>query len=504
MARQHKTASRTRPARKSSRAGPSDAEALLSAAREDFVTFSKLIFPILHGKKPMKMNWHIHAIAHELELVRNGSRKRSIVSMPPRHLKSFLISVAYPAFLLGHDPSMSILVASYSSKLAIKHGDDFRAIVESAIYKKIFPGMKGGRKNSETEFTTTKGGGRLSISVEGPVTGRGCDLAIIDDPLTPDDATSDVRRQRVNDWFRHTLVSRLNDPETASIIVVMQRLHQNDLAGELLETDEWHSLKLAAIAPRDEQVPIDDDTFYQRREGDALHPDRMSLDHLVGLREMLGHDLWQAQYQQEPVAPGGNLIKRDWIKRYDTPPARRHDTVTVQSIDTAIKAGPNNDYSVITTWQVQQNEYYLVDVARGRLEYAELKDWIVTNAKRHSPTKILIEDAGSGTALIQELKRTSWTVVGVKPANDNLTRMHIASAKIRSGKVFLPQSASWLAELEAELFAFPQSPHDDQVDSISQFLNDESSTYNPAALVDFPELHPNSLFMHIMKYGYGR
>lgn len=210
----------------------------------------------------------------------------------------------------------------------------------------------------------------------------------------------------------------------------------------------------------------------------------MSLEDLNKRREEVGNDTWQAQYQQEPAPPGGYMIRRAWVQRYAVLPPRKPGALIIQSIDTATKAGPLNDYSVITTWLFQDHCYWLMDVARKRLEYPFLKAFVLEQAQKHRPHKILIEDAGTGSALIQELRFSSYNIVGVRPVNDKLTRVQIVAAKFESGKVFLPLSAPWLADLEAELFSFPQSRHDDQVDSISQALSEQISSYDPGAIAE--------------------
>jgi predicted phage terminase large subunit-like protein len=463
---------------RSLRADPGVVDALVAAARDDLVTFTQLCFYILKPTTKLLMNWHIKAIAHQLERIRLGQQKRLIVAVPPRHLKSIITSVAYPAFILGQAPSKTIIVASYAADLAIKHGNDFRAIIESDMYRKVFPNVHIA-KNTESEVTTTAGGCRIATSVDGPITGRGCDIAVIDDPLKPGEALSDARRERVNNWYYQTFLSRLDDPRNAAIILVMQRLHENDLAGTLLRSpEEWFYLKFPAISTCDETIAVGSSLIYERREGEALHVERMPLEELEKRREEVGSDTWQAQYQQEPVPPGGYMIRRTWVQRYQLLPPRKSGSRIIQSIDTATKAGSLNDYSVITTWLIQDHCYWLIDVARKRLEYPYLKAFVLEQAEKHRPDEILIEDAGTGSALVQELRFTRYNVIGVRPMNDKLTRAQIVAAKFESGKIFLPCSAPWLAELEAELFSFPQSRHDDQVDSITQALAHEISGYD--------------------------
>jgi predicted phage terminase large subunit-like protein len=446
--------------------------ALVNAAcRKDSVSFVRKCFHWLAPSATFHMNWHICAIAHQLEQVRLGTIKRLIITMPPRSLKSMMCSIAFPAFVLGHDPAKRLIVVSYGADLAIKLANDFRRVVSMPQYAAMFPAMRiSTMKNTQTEVVTTQNGFRLATSVDGALTGRGGDIIVIDDPIAALAALSQKAREHVLDWYFNTLLSRLDDKQNGAIVLVMQRLHEDDLVGVLLRgSDEWTVLNLPAIAEQDERIPIGNGNFHYRRAGDVLHPEREPMAVLESLRAQLGADIFAAQYQQEPVAPGGVMIKRDWVRRYDqlpTPPS----THIIQSWDIASKEGAENDWTVCTTWLIWENRYYLVDVLRGRFDYPTLKARVVSHAKQHKPRTILIEDAGVGTALVQDLKEASFSVVPIKPEYDKEIRMSIQSAKFESGRVLFPKQAPWLADLELELFAFPRGRHDDQVDSISQAL----------------------------------
>ena len=187
---------------------------------------------------------------------------------------------------------------------------------------------------------------------------------------------------------------------------------------------------------------------------------------MESLRAQLGLEIYSAQYQQRPVPPDGGTIKRAWVCRYDRLPK---SGLIIQSWDVANKQGEENDYSVCTTWLIHEKRYYLIDVLRGRFDFPTLRRKVSEQAKLHKASRILIEDAGFGTALIQELK-TALSVVAVKPEYDKKIRMAIQSTKFENGQVFFPKEAPWLRDLEDELFAFPNGRHDDQVDSISQAL----------------------------------
>jgi predicted phage terminase large subunit-like protein len=445
-----------------------------AVCRTDFPSFIGKSFHLLTPGARYLPNWHIHALAHHLELVRLGKIRRLMINMPPRSLKSIVTSVAWPAFMLGRDPSARIIAVSYGSDLAIKHANDFRAILRSPFYQRLFPGTRvSPTKDTELEVATTQHGFRLATSVDGTLTGRGGAIVVIDDPLKPSDALSDSRRERVNAWWPNTLLTRLDDKQTGAIVLVMQRLHVDDLAGMLLRgPDEWVVLNLPAIAEQDEAILVGPDRYHLRSVGDVLHPEREPRSVLDSLRAQLGSDTFSAQYQQAPIPPGGAMIKRIWVRRYDHLPARQSSYV-MQSWDTASKNGGQNDWSVCTTWLFHQNKYYLVDVLRGRFDYPTLKTRAITHAGVHNPDKILIEDTGVGTALVAELQNLSLPAVGVKPEHDKQTRMSIQSGKFECGQVWFPGAAPWLADLESELFAFPNGRHDDQVDSISQALADD-------------------------------
>jgi predicted phage terminase large subunit-like protein len=465
-----------------------------AACRKDSVSFVRKCFHVLSPSAIFYMNWHICAIAYHLVQVWLGNIKRLIITVPPRSLKSIMCSVAFPAFVLGHDPTKRLIVVSYSADLAIKHANDFRAVVNSAEYHAIFPGMRiSAMKNTQTELVTTRNGFRLALSVDGALTGRGGDIIIIDDPIAALAATlSPKSREHVANWYFNTLLSRLDDKQNGAIVLVMQRLHEDDLAGVLLRgSDEWTVLSLPAIAEQDEEIPIGNGQVHFRRTGDVLHPQRQSREELESLRAQLPPEIYAAQYQQQPVPPGGAMIKRVWVRRYDQLPKSGQ---IIQSWDVANKQGEENDYSVCTTWLVHENKYYLIDVLRGRFDFPTLRAKVSQQAKLHKASQILIEDAGFGTALIQEVKTANFSVVGIKPEYDKKIRMAIQSAKFENGQVFFPKEAPWLADLEAELFAFPNGRHDDQVDSISQALGHKSPSYLTKASLEGFSNFVNALY----------
>jgi predicted phage terminase large subunit-like protein len=452
---------------------PPGAQAAVNALlRTDFPSFIAKSFATVSPGAAFLPNWHIEAIAWHLEQVRLGHIRRLIITMPPRSLKSIAASVAFPAYLLGHDPRSRVVCLSYSNDLAAKHANDFRAVLRSDWYRRVFPNTRiDARKDTETEVATTLRGYRLSTSTGGTLTGRGGQTIVIDDPLKPADAFSEPRRESLNEWFSHTLLSRLDDKRTGAVVIVMQRLHEHDLVGHVRElSPDWTVLSLPAIAEREHRVQIGPERWKVRRVGELLHAEREPLLALEEIKANLGSDIFAAQYQQSPVPPGGLVIRRAWIQRYETSPEKELGCRIVQSWDTAVEAGATNDYSVGTTWLFREGAYYLLDVVRKRLEYPDLRREVDAAVERWQPDTVLVEKTGVGAALLQERQDTRVPFIGITPSAVKETRLRVQAAKFEGKQVHLPVRASWLADLEAELFSFPNGRHDDQVDSISQFL----------------------------------
>jgi predicted phage terminase large subunit-like protein len=295
---------------------------------------------------------------------------------------------------------------------------------------------------------TTAQGYRYSTSVGGTLTGRGGNIVVIDDPLKPEDAISDVKRSAVNEWFDRTLYSRLDSKRDDVIILIMQRLHIEDLAGYVLQKEPWVHLKLPAIAEVEEQIIIGADETYTRRPGEVLHPAREPREVLDRLRVSLGGFNFSAQYQQCPVPLEGEIIKWEWFRIYHEQPARKSGDRLVQSWDTASKVEEFNDFSVCTTWLMRENDYYLLDILRKKLNYPDLRRTAIDHARRFNADSIIIEDKGSGTSLIQDLRRDPSPgmpyPIAFQPEVDKVTRMHAQSAKIEAGHVYLPRRAPWL------------------------------------------------------------
>jgi predicted phage terminase large subunit-like protein len=441
--------------------------------RQDLVAFIQRCFHELNPQTRFLWNWHIEVLAAKLQALRNGEIGRLIINIAPRHLKSLCASIALPAWWLGHDPAAQILCVSYAQDLSDKLSRDSRAIMNTAWYQGLFPTRLSADKQSVQEFVTTAQGYRLATSIGGVLTGRGADLLIIDDPLKPDEAVSETQRKKVNEWYDNTLYSRLNDKQTGRIILIMQRLHEDDLVGHVLKQEDWEVVSFPAIAENDEEHAID--TAFgpfraRRRAGDLLHPERESKETLEQIRRTIGEYNFAGQYQQAPAPLGGGLVKANWFRRYGGDLPAPFDQI-VQSWDTANKPTELSDYSVCTTWGIKDQRLYLLHVLRKRMDYPSLKRAVREQWQAHGATVVLIEDKASGTQLIQELiEEGLQAVTRYKPDGDKQMRLHAQTGAIENGFVYLPGEAHWLAEYLHELTTFPNSKYDDQVDSTSQAL----------------------------------
>lgn len=444
--------------------------------RQDFCAFIERSFYELNPNTNYLHNWHIEAIAEALEKCRTGNLQRLIINVPPRSLKSHMTSISFVAWLLGHDPTAQIICASYAQDLADKLAGDCRSVMNARWYRDLFPATRlTGARQAVHDFSTTQRGFRLATSVGGVMTGRGSSYIIIDDPLKPEEALSETQRQTVNSWFDHTLISRLNDKRDGRIILIMQRLHEDDLVGHLVHQTGWHMLKFPAIAEEDEIHVVQTQygrKVFGRRQGDALHPPREPLEVLASIREMQGEYNFAGQYQQSPAPLGGGMIKQAWFKTYNTNELPTKFDLVLQSWDTANKPTELADYSVCTTWGVKDKHIYLLHVLRKRLDYPFLKRAVVEQAYAFRPTELLIEDRASGTQLIQELIHDGiYAVKRYEPTMEKVIRLHTVTNMIENGFVYLPEKADWLGEFIHELTSFPNGKFDDQTDSTSQALD---------------------------------
>jgi hypothetical protein len=352
-----------------------DKEEFLEAIlRDDFPSFIAKVFSLINPGAEYHANWHIDLIAQYLEAVRLGQIKRLIINMPPRALKSVCVSVSWPAWILSLSPSTRIMVASYSSVLSIKHSLDTRLVMSSSWYKKLFPKTRISKiHNQKSKFLTTENGFRFATSVGGSATGEGGDFLIIDDPHNPTQINSLKIRNRAIEWFEQTFVTRLNDKNKGAIVLVIQRLYQDDLSSHLESSGNWEILKIPALAPKNIEYNFGE--FYKLyKEGEVFDEIRETPEFLYNIEREIGARNYAAQFLQEPLPTNYNLLGQEHIHYFEKMPDKFD--FFVHSWDSAIKISEKADYTVGTIWGIYRGKYYLIQMIRKKFIYSCLKNEI--------------------------------------------------------------------------------------------------------------------------------
>lgn len=448
----------------------SDFASFHAALRQDLASFINKVFNHLFPGETYIPARYIQLLAWHLEQCAAGKIKRLIINMPPRHLKSLAASVSFAAWALGNRPTRKMIALSYSQDLSESLTANFRNVVNSDWYSQVFPAFAI-KRDTATELRTSLNGYRMSTSLGGTLTGRGGNLIIIDDPMKPGDVFSRAAREQANSWFDTTLLSRLDNKKEDVIIVVMQRLHGDDLIAHLMDKGGWTLLSLPAIAEQDEAIPFGHGEYFIRKQGEALCPEREDLETLERIRSDIGTFNFQAQYLQNPIPEAGQLIKRDWLMTYEQDPDDTNYDLIVQSWDTAAVPGADNDYTVGMTFGLQGANYHLLDICRGQYDYPNLRRTVIARAHRFNAQLILVEKATVGIGLVQDLRaHTRLWPIAIPPRGDKVQRLALCSAAIEAGRLHLPRHAPWLGSFLQEVLSFPDGRYDDQVDALTLFL----------------------------------
>ncbi len=409
---------------------------------------------------------HHKIFAEKLEGIANGTIKRLIVNMPPRHTKSEFASTYFPAWIMGRDPSRKIMQTTHTGELAVRFGRKVRNMMDSDIYKQIFPEVSlSSDSKSAGRWETNKSGEYFAAGVGGAITGRGADLLIIDDPHSEQDAMSPTAMESCWEWYTSGPRQRLQPG--GSIVLVMTRWSGIDLTAKLLEAqkealaDQWEIVEFPAIFPETEN---------------PLWEEFWSLEELLKVKASLPVMKWNAQWMQTPTSEEGSIVKREWWQKWesDTLP---NVSYIIQSYDTAFSKKENADYSAISTWGVfrpdedSPDSIILLDCQKGRYDFPELKRLAMEEYKYWEPDMVLIEAKASGTPLTHELRRLGIPVVNYSPTrgHDKTTRMHSVAPIFESGLVYAPQKA-FAEEMIEECASFPFGANDDLCDTMTQAL----------------------------------
>jgi len=429
-------------------------------AQEDFMVFVKHVYDgFIEGD-------HHKKVAQKFEKLAKNPGSRIIVNMPPRHTKSEFASYLLPAWLIGKNPTLKIIQTTHTAELAVRFGRKVRNLMELDVYKAIFPDVEL-RVDSKAagRWETEQGGEYYAAGVGGAITGRGADLLIIDDPHSEQDALSDSALDNAYEWYTSGPRQRLQPG--GSIVIVMTRWSLKDLTGKLIKaqgsdvmSDQWDMIEFPAILPSD----------------NILWPEFWKKEELLKVKASLSLGKWNAQWQQNPTAEEGAIIKKEWWNVWESetvPPV----SYIMQSYDTAFSKKETADYSAITTWGIFQPEeggpdhIILLDARKGRWDFPELKSTAKEEYKYWEPDMVIIEAKATGTPLTDELRTMGIPVINYTPSKgrDKHTRMHMVAPIFESGMVWAPDK-KFSEDVIEECVAFPNGDNDDYCDSMSMAL----------------------------------
>ena len=475
-----------------------------AVARTDLSYFTRKAFEIVKPVDDYLHNWHVDLIAKYLTACKDGDIKRLIINIPPRHLKSISVAVAFPAWLLGHNPSEQIICASYGQDLSNKHSQDCRAVIQHPWYNRVFPEVQLVEdQNTKSKFMTTKRGFRFATSVGGTLTGEGGNFLIVDDPLSQQQAESELFRETALNWFDQSFMTRLNDRKKGCIIVIMQRLHENDLTGHLLRKGGWDHLCLPIIAQHDEEFKIGNDV-YVRKEGELLHPERINDEEIKQLKIDLGSRGFAGQYLQTPNPEGGGEFRKDWLMFYDKIDHSKMNKYIF--IDPANAKGKKSDYTAIFVIGANDDgNLYVIDMYRDKLNVREREELIFDLHRKYKPQCVYIEKYGMQVDFDWIVKAQNdmnyrfkiEELGGTLKKEDRIRRLQnlFADHKIYFPKVLYKsdheQKLKDLVDefIHQEYLTFPVGLHDDMLDALSR-LKDVKIVYpNNNRSVNYNELY---------------
>jgi predicted phage terminase large subunit-like protein len=447
----------------------------------DFRAFVKKAWTVLQPNRHLIWSWHFDYLCEQLTMVKERRLLRLIVNVPPRTLKSTIITIAYPVWVWLTEPQHNFMAVSYSLDLSTEHSVMRRKLLQSEWFQRLWCDRfkMSGDRNQVGQFMNDRGGQMIATSVGGTAWGRGCDTAILDDPLSADQALSVTGRTTVNNWIATTLRSRLNDPPTGAIILVMQRLHELDPTGFLLEQEPgiWPHTRIPLVAEEDETwvFPISG-RVVRRGRGEILQPERFTPAVVQGLRS---HRLvFAAQSQQRPAPAEGNLIKRNEVMYYGgiDPRTSQADEklpetfdFKVISVDCAFKDLATSDFVAIMVIGIKGRKRFILNVVNQRLDAAATEAEIRRQRDVYRPiSAVLVEDKANGSAVIQRLKLNVTGVIQINPQGGKTGRMHAAAGEWQAKDWFVDRNAAWTEPLIDQLMMFPNGRYDDMCDSMSQ------------------------------------
>ena len=449
-------------------------------AEQSLGLYVRLAWPILEPGRPMLPNWHIDCLVEHLEAVSAGDLRQLVINVPPRYMKSLLVSVLWPTWEWIQRPTGRWIFASHTESLAAKHSLDRRTVIQSDWYQSNWRQrvQLADDLNLRNEFQNAQRGVMIATSIGGTITGKGGDRIVIDDPHNPLEVESDVQREAVLEYFRRSLSTRLDDKARGAIVLVMQRLHEGDLSAfcrdqgfQLLSLPVEAETRTTIVFPRSQRAMI-------REIGDVLWPARETREQLANQKRLLGSAAYEGQYQQRPAPAGGAIFKREWLKFYDDLPP--NVKTFAQSWDCTFKGGSDADYVVGLVAGRHGPNVFLVDRVKGQWDFADTLRQVEHLSHSYPKARAkYIEETANGAAIISVLKNRVSGVIGVQPQGGKESRAYAVQALVEAGNLFLPNPCpggqlrsdrAWVEDFIHELLVFPHGRHDDDVDALTQLL----------------------------------
>lgn len=492
--------------------------ALLNAAcRESLHCFAMKAFGIVEPGIDFENNWHVDAIAEHLEAVYDGRIKRLVINMPPRTLKSFMVARAFPAWVLGKRPEEKFIVSSYGHEVAEQNSMACRKIMRDPWYQSCFP-ARIGELDRNTHFETTRGGQYYAASALSPVTGIGAGIILLDDPIKPMEASSETVRNSTNENIRTTFFSRLNDKRTGAIILVMQRVHEDDPTGNLLKDGGWTHLKLPAETNGDIEITLGDKKW-NMKAGDLLFPARLSREILDRTRLDMSEYHYVGQYLQEPVPAGGGEFQEEWLQLYSQGSIKPKEMNIVILVDPAggeelnKKKKKTGDWSVFQVWGLgTDNNYYLLDMIRDRLNPTDRVETLFIlhrkwNELSGKPPKCGYERYGmmSDIHYIKERQKQEayhFNLIELGGQMQKEERIRQLIPPMQQSRIYIPGTLPYIdvegrkfdliVELKGEMASFPRSRYDDCLDCAARL-------FTPELFLSFPAPRANLVQKAIRK-----
>jgi len=466
---------------------------------DDLIEFCKAMDP------NFKVGRHTRRLGDLLMKMERGEEDRIGVSMPPRHGKSQMVSIYFPAWYLGRNPDKKVLMVSHTGDLAVDFGRKVRNIVDCDAYKEIFPAViLAPDSKSAGRWNTNMGGEYFACGVGSALAGRGAHFLIVDDPFSEQDVLSGNYEvfDRVYEWFTYGARTRLM-PQ-GKVAIVHTRWHPNDLIGKLAKdmsrtdlADQYELFEFPAI--------FNENTDDEK----ALWPEFYDLDALHRTKASMPLFQWNAQYQQNPTAEEGALVKREWWRKWEREDPPQCEYI-IMTLDAAAETNNRADFTALLTWGVFSDDnltqssanIMLLNAINIRVEFPELKEMAMREYKEWEPDSFIVEKKSNGIPLFQELRRLGIPVQEFTPhrgTGDKIARVNAISDIFRSGMVWYPEGRKWAEAAVEQLAAFPASEHDDMVDCISMGL----ARFRQGGFIRLPTDEPDDIrYFKSRKGGY--